>query len=271
MHYVKQFNINGVETKQVACIELHGKPNAATEGYVGVLGIDVDSPLKEVYKCVAVNGSIYTWDLLSSGLSVISANTSGSGIESVQFPYNNLRIPNGYVIKVGDLIFDREGYLYQIDSLDSTYCIATYSGTRLGTYTDYNIVYPIGSIYMSTINASPASFIGGSWERLKDKFLLGAGDTYSAGSAGGAATHALTVSELPRHSHAQQISVPGENGMYKMVYGTSGSGTAWGQTLSEGTVKSLTGKQVSTDYTGSNTAHNNMPPYLTVYMWKRVA
>lgn len=61
MRYVKKFNINGVETKQVACIELHGAPNAATEGAVGVLGIDVDSPTYDLYKCVAVNGGVYTW------------------------------------------------------------------------------------------------------------------------------------------------------------------------------------------------------------------
>jgi hypothetical protein len=65
MHYVKHFDIDGVATRQAACIELHGKPNAATEGCVGVLGIDVDSPKREVYKCVAVNGNIYTWELLS--------------------------------------------------------------------------------------------------------------------------------------------------------------------------------------------------------------
>lgn len=65
MHYVKHFNINGVQTKQVACIELKGKPNAATEGYVGVLGIDITSPTHDVYKCVAVNGAIYTWELLT--------------------------------------------------------------------------------------------------------------------------------------------------------------------------------------------------------------
>lgn len=69
-HFVKKFDINGVKTKQVACIELHGAPNAATKGAVGVLGIDVDSPAHEVYKCVAVNGAIYTWQLLSGGESV---------------------------------------------------------------------------------------------------------------------------------------------------------------------------------------------------------
>ena len=134
MHYVKHFHINGVETKQVACIELHGKPNAATEGMVGVLGIDMDSPLHDVYKCVAVNGSIYTWELLSSGLSIMSANTSGAGAESMQFPYANLLKPAMYVVKIGDLILDSEGYLYQIEALDATYCAAKYSGTQVVAY-----------------------------------------------------------------------------------------------------------------------------------------
>lgn len=62
MRYVKHFDINGVNARQVACIELHGAPNAATEGAVGVLGIDVDSPAHQMYKCVAVKGSIYTWE-----------------------------------------------------------------------------------------------------------------------------------------------------------------------------------------------------------------
>lgn len=131
MHYVKQFDINGVATKQVACIELHGKPNAATEGCVGVLGIDMDSPLHDVYKCVAVNGSIYTWDLLSSGLSIMSAAISGGGAESVQFPYDDLRTPLTYIVKVGDLILDNEGYLYQVDALNTTYCEASYCGTQV--------------------------------------------------------------------------------------------------------------------------------------------
>lgn len=128
MHYVKHFNINNVDTKQVACIELHGKPNAATEGALGVLGIDVDSPLHDVYKCVAVNGSIYTWELLSSGMSVIRADISGGGTESVEFPYDNLKTPVGYVVKVGDLIIDVEWHLYQVDSISSYHCVATYCG-----------------------------------------------------------------------------------------------------------------------------------------------
>jgi hypothetical protein len=131
MHYVKQFHINGVDTKQVACIELQGKPNAATEGCVGVLGIDMTSPLHDVYKCVAKNGSIYTWELLSSGLSIMSSTITGGGEDTVQFPYANLRTPAMYVVKIGDLILDIDGYLYQVSSLNSTYCVATYCGTQI--------------------------------------------------------------------------------------------------------------------------------------------
>lgn len=134
MHYVKQFHINGVDTKQVACIELHGKPNAATEGALGVLGIDVDSPLHEVYKCVGVNGSIYSWELLSSGLSIMSATITGGGTESVQFPYANLLTPAMYVVKIGDLILDSEGYLYQIQALNTTYCDTKYTGVQVAAY-----------------------------------------------------------------------------------------------------------------------------------------
>ena len=134
MHYVKQFNINGVDTMQVACIELSGKPNTATEGAVGLLGIDMSSPLHEIYKCVAVNGSIYTWELFSSGMSIVSATVSGGGEKSVQFSYDSLKMPLTYMVKVGDLILDNEGYLYQVDSLNATYCGASYCGTQVVAY-----------------------------------------------------------------------------------------------------------------------------------------
>ena len=132
MHYVKLFNINGVDTKQVACIELQGAPNAATEGAVGVLGMDMTSPTHEVYRCVAVQGSIYTWELLSAGMSIISATITGEGGLTHSFPYENLKIPSNYLIKRGDLILDSEGYLYQVDSIGSDSCDATYCGTHIG-------------------------------------------------------------------------------------------------------------------------------------------
>lgn len=52
-----------------------------------------------------------------------------------------------------------------------------------------DLFYPVGSIYTSTKNTNPASTLGGTWTQIKDRFLLCAGDSYSAGSTGGSATH----------------------------------------------------------------------------------
>ena len=299
MHYVKQFNINGVDTKQVACIELHGKPNAATEGAVGVLGIDVDSPLHDVYKCVAVNGSIYTWDLLSSGLSIMSATISGAGVESVEFPYQNLKTPATYVIKIGDLIIDSEGHLYQIDALGSTYCSATYCGTRVVAYgksayvlavehgfegseedwlkslkgetgtVDKLACYPVGSIYFSTEPTSPASFIGGVWERIKNCFLYAAGDTPPlAGEKGGSETH--THSLESGYAKYNPSGTSGTARIYKTVvangYSLNASATSadkFSNTINETGYDAI-------GLGGNTGSGSNMPPYLVVYVWKRL-
>ena len=67
MVYVKHFDILGIETAQIPCVELQGPPTSATEGAVGVLGMDVTSDGREVYLCTAVNGAIYTWQPLKDG------------------------------------------------------------------------------------------------------------------------------------------------------------------------------------------------------------
>lgn len=65
----------------------------------------------------------------------------------------------------------------------------------------FDLIYPIGAIYISTVNTSPATLFGGTWEQISDKFLLAAGTIYAAGTTSGAASHTLAVSELPAHSH----------------------------------------------------------------------
>ena len=71
-----------------------------------------------------------------------------------------------------------------------------------------NLIYPVGSIYMSVNNVSPASFLGGTWEALKDRFLIGAGNTYSVNSTGGSTTssYTLTSANIPAHSHSYTVS-----------------------------------------------------------------
>ena len=162
MKYVKHFTINGINTTQVGCIELNGRPNAATVGAVGLLGIDVTSPTHDVYKCVAVNGSIYTWELLSSGMSVLSANITGEGGETKTFPYSDLRIPNNYLIKVGDLILDSEGYLYQISAIGNESCDTTYTSVHLaggGNGKDYKLKITDGKLQLVTESGAVISTV----------------------------------------------------------------------------------------------------------------
>ncbi len=117
-------------------------------------------------------------------------------------------------------------------------------------------IYPVGSIYMSVTSTNPGTlFTGTTWTQLKDRFLLGVGDTYtSVNAVGGESTHTLTVNEMPSHSHT-----------YAMP--TSPVGV---QSGSSSSIRSAT-VNADTVSKGGGQAHNNMPPYLVVYMWKRTA
>lgn len=133
-------------------------------------------------------------------------------------------------------------------------------------------IYPVGAIYLSVNDTNPSSLFGGTWERLKDRFLLGAGDAYAAGATGGEATVRLTEDQMPRHNHIMTVSL--SDGWDKpMVYAGDGKGSDSGRTIK---ISSTENKEGNGYYTrcyssGGDGPHNNMPPYLTVYMWKRIA
>lgn len=124
--------------------------------------------------------------------------------------------------------------------------------------------WPIGSIYMSVNSTSPASLFGGTWEKLSNTFLLAASSSYPAGSTGGESTHKLTQSELPNYS----LSVT--NGSNVIRSKTGKTADAYVQTQPSGWgIPNWESKTVTVASGGSGEAHNNMPPYLAVYMWKR--
>ncbi len=162
------------------------------------------------------------------------------------------------------------------------------SGSRVLTANDIlNSIYPIGSIYMSVNNTNPATIFGGTWEQIKDTFLLACGNTYSNGATGGEASHTLTVDEMPSHTHTQNshnhsqnshdhgvgITTAAVSATWKSDYNAfpiyrSGYST---QRRSDGTTASNNETTATNQNTGGGSAHNNMPPYLAVYMWKRTA
>lgn len=117
--------------------------------------------------------------------------------------------------------------------------------------------YPVGAIYLSVTEVNPSTLFGGTWERIGGRFLLGADSTYAAGSTGGEASHTLTVDEMPKHNHEiDNLNAAGNATPYMTVQAQDKKGY---------------GGNVQTMFAGGGKAHNNLPPYLAVYMWVRTA
>ena len=128
-----------------------------------------------------------------------------------------------------------------------------------------DIVYPIGSIYMSVNAADPSTlFSGTSWEKLEGRFLLGSNSTYKPGSTGGEATHTLTQNEMPKHTHPMYSYNPGGDGTW-----TPDEGSYLVDSVTDN--KNTWWARLAMGYAGGDAAHNNMPPYLVVNMWKRTS
>lgn len=126
-------------------------------------------------------------------------------------------------------------------------------------------VYPVGSVYVSTSSVSPSTLFGfGSWEQIKDTFLLAAGDSHAAGSTGGEAEHKLTIDEMPSHTHRLKTDIDSPD--FNITWPEQTEYT-WGWRQEENETEA---PGASVTWTGGNKSHNNMPPYLTVYMWKRI-
>lgn len=121
-----------------------------------------------------------------------------------------------------------------------------------------NMIYPVGSIYMSINATYPTVLFGGVWERIENAFLLAASKAHPAGETGGAATVTLTVEQLPAHNHT----------MEQVLAWRSGQGGYEPSLMDGGNYKT---QNYGTAHTGKNQPHNNMPPYLSVYVWKRTA
>lgn len=119
-------------------------------------------------------------------------------------------------------------------------------------------IYPIGSIYMSMNDTNPRLLFGGTWEQIQGRFLLGASSDYSAGSTGGESSHTITQDEAPR------INMP---------YSSSSGSLSANGTLTSSAIYVHGGSSTYVNMQRKNNqkAMSLMPPYLAVYMWKRVS
>ena len=167
-------------------------------------------------------------------------------VYSIVLPFNNMN--NSFVIGE-NADYNTLSNLPKINNVTLT------DNKSLSDLGIFNAIYPVGSIYLSTTNINPSTLFGGTWQQIEDRFLLAAGQNYNAGDIGGESTHTLTIEEMPSHKHSVNYRSGASTGAY---YGqppfSSNSGTPSAQ---------------ETDSSGGGQAHNNMPPYLVVYVWKR--
>jgi microcystin-dependent protein len=161
------------------------------------------------------------------------------------------------------------------------------------------LAYPVGAIYMSVSPTSPATLFGGTWERITGRLLLAATDggssgaSQAAGRTGGEAAHTLTAEEMPSHTHTTNIGSHEHNVAPRNhnpgYISTDRLAPGYGLTQTDGFKDSviiysngLSGDWVTyamptdlgsktSDSAGGGQAHSIMPPYLSVYVWKRTA
>ena len=134
-----------------------------------------------------------------------------------------------------------------------------------------NALYPVGSIYVSKDPTDPAELFGGSWKRIKERFIWAIGDNENPGDTGGEKTHTLSVDEMPSHAHSPSDFdvngnwVPATDAMSRTRYNSDSAGTKYipsGDSLADW-------KWGKTSSVGGSAPHNNMPPYYGVYIWIR--
>lgn len=283
-----------------------------------------------------IDGTTYSWTLYCSSSGEVYIEFSdgmlGTGLRSVNIQYR-ASVPQpqlafgtgseaGYAHQAvfGKYNDNQSGNLFEIGNGTSdtarSNALSVSSAGILSTRNPANtfgsifdLIYPVGSVYMSVNSTDPGTLFGGSWQPIEDTFLLAAGTNHAAGSTGGEETVTLTAAQsgLPAHTHgftqptvnggadsgaitggthghtANYRSVYNGSSNYSAVSGTGGTGTTTGaivstsgshthdlpahtHSVSGGAVGAVTGGAKA-----ASSAHNNMPPYLAVYVWKRTA
>lgn len=223
----------------------------------------------QIYMTPASSGSTYTLPAATSstlgGVKIGSNITVSSGTISIS--KTNVTNALGYTPPTTDTKYTLPtgnastlGGVRLSDSTSSTSSTnggiaATPAAVKAAIAEAKLAAWPIGSIYMSVNSTSPANLFGGTWERISETFLFAASSSYPAGSTGGEFTHTISKSELPSYTLADAVLANGTNSA-KVT--TSNSG--WG-------IPNWKYGEITTG--GDGSSFSLLPPYLSVWMWKR--
>ena len=149
--------------------------------------------------------------------------------------------------------------------------------------------FPINSLYLSLGNENPSTlWLGTTWQKQEGRFLLGSSSSYSLGATGGASTVALSVANMPSHTHSasQSAHTHSQPTHTHTITGRYGQGTDYRGTVNTSANNTVTtastdaaggdttgssAPSISVGSTGSGTAFSILPPYLVVNIWKRLS
>lgn len=240
--------------------------NVVLEPQYGLYTFNFECNANEYYEfdiVVQSTDSIGVWDpddgyvcaTLDTGTHTIKISNSQLIIDNNQIThsahYSSLDFVNKSSSSEGEFYFSNKRWYHEVTFFDK--------------------IYPIGSVHITTNSVNPSNYFDGEWERIQDTFLLASGTTYENGSTGGSATVTLTSAQsgVPAHSHKYQD--------YNTTYTLKTTNRKPGTSTAVAYGTSLTAGGGATERTSSNNtaanasqAHENMPPYLAVYMWERV-
>ena len=146
----------------------------------------------------------------------------------------------------------------------------------VGGKTLVDLIYPVGSVYISFNNkADPSMLFGGTWERIRNRFLWAATENGVMGETGGEESHRLTISEMPSHNGHLSAGIDGHvpigKGNYEGYLNKNVSNPYPGGGYRGWNVYAGNEMHPASEAVGGGKPHNNMPPFIQVAMWKRIA
>ncbi len=240
------------------------------------------------YSSCSNRNSVYTSTYYKKSSEIQWTNAYTSFVTDTSFTFGNGLISTEYSYDVKYVISDAFSTITIIDSISTAAVLMDFKaggrGIAIGKVAEtdmtleiaqdwqlivhgkelIDLIYPVGSIYMSVNGTDPSLLFGGVWSRISEgRTLVGFNqldnDFNLVGKIGGEKVHKLTIDEMPSHRHSMSMSNQG-NGVIDYCHQNANSKTSYNDKY-----------KYPTDYTGGSQAHNNMPPYLVVYMWKRIS
>lgn len=214
------------------------------------------------------NDSILTKAIQSSWesrLLVLQFATATRQIALEFIPYTDSLTQTDSIYQIPIASIQRSGSAFTVTDIREDFITTSLKAIQNLIDNSVNKFYPVGSVYTSVNNVNPSTLFGGTWERFAAGRTLVGVDTgqtefNTVKKTGGAKTVALTVNQIPSHSHKVTI----DDYVYYVGEGATGSGA---HDMSEPSTDWVT----KTANTGGGQAHNNLQPYITVYFWLRTA